>query len=92
MNFVNKKDIAWLTPHGGEMAEADWKMPFARCLGARMGDLLLLLNAHDGDIPFALPEGRWSAALDTAGEAEQIFEGTYLLQGRSAALVFKARS
>jgi glycogen operon protein len=45
-----EKDIVWLTPHGGEMTEADWRLPFARCLGALFGrDLLLLLNAHDGE-------------------------------------------
>jgi isoamylase len=87
-----EQDIVWLTPHGGEMGEADWNLPFARCIGAQLGEgLLLLLNAHDGDIPFALPAGSWSLALDTAGEAEQIFAGTYLLQSRSLALLVRNR-
>jgi glycogen operon protein len=82
------KDVVWLTPHGGPMPEADWQLPYARCLGAQFEDgFLLLLNAHDGDIPFALPSGEWSALLDTAGEAEQIFAGNYLLQARSLALL-----
>jgi pullulanase/glycogen debranching enzyme len=85
-------DITWLTPHGGPMSEADWSLPYGRCLGALFGDeVLLLLNSHDGDIPFALPEGAWQLALDTAGEAEQILEGTYLLQSRSLALLLKPR-
>jgi glycogen operon protein len=84
------KDVDWLTPHGGRMSEADWNLPFARCLGACIGeDLLLLLNAHDGDIPFALPGGTWSRVLDTAGEAAQPFDRTYLLQSRSAALLVR---
>ncbi|HYD57348.1 MAG TPA: glycogen debranching protein GlgX [Burkholderiales bacterium] len=83
-----ERDIAWLTPHGGEMTEAEWKLPFARCLGARLAeDLLLLLNAHDGDIPFQLPGGEWSVLLDTADEAAQIFADNYLLRGRSLALL-----
>jgi len=82
------EDILWLTPHGGPMTEADWKLPYARCVGAQLDDdLLLLLNAHDGDVPFALPAGEWSAVLDTAGEAEQIFAANYLLQARSLALL-----
>ena len=86
-------DIVWLTPHGGAMSAADWALPYGRCLGALFSEeVLLLLNAHDGDIPFALPEGAWELALDTAGEAEQIFENNYLLQSRSAALLlFKPR-
>ena len=75
------------------MTEAEWQLPFARCLGARLAEgLLLLLNAHDGDIPFALPEGEWSVLLDTAGEAPQIFAANYLLQARSAALLVKPKS
>jgi isoamylase len=27
-------DIVWLSPQGGTMTESDWKLPFARCLGA----------------------------------------------------------
>jgi isoamylase len=85
-------DIAWLTPHGGQMTEADWNLPYVRCLGAQIGaDMLFLLNAHDGDIPFSLPEGPWSVALDTAGEVEQFFERTYLLQSRAAALLVRPR-
>jgi glycogen operon protein len=85
-------DITWLTPHGGPMSEADWSLPYGRCLGALFGDeALLLLNAHDGDIPFELPEGAWQLALDTAGDPEQILEGSYLLQPRSVALLLKPR-
>jgi glycogen operon protein len=59
-------------------------------------DLLLLLNAHDEPIAFALPgrDGeRWDALLDTGHEA---FEGrrygagaAYPLQGRSLVLLVK---
>jgi glycogen operon protein len=91
------KDIAWLAPDGGEMSDADWKLPFARCTGALFPgeeDLLLLLNAHDGEIGFALPEGAWNALLDTTGEraGNRPFEKSYPLQPRSVVLLLKARS
>ncbi len=89
------QDITWLSPDGGAMTEAEWKLPFARCVGALFPgaaqaepDLLLLLNAHDGEIAFILPEGRWSIELDTAGPREQsAMEKTYPLQPRSLALL-----
>jgi pullulanase/glycogen debranching enzyme len=72
------------------MSDADWKLPFARCLGMAVADLLLLLNAHDGNIDFVLPEGPWEALLDTAGE--RAFDRNYPLQPRSLALLVKPRS
>jgi isoamylase len=87
------KDIAWLTPHGGEMSEPDWQLPFARCVGALLGrEGLLLLNAHDGEIAFALPDGTWKLLLDTDGFSEKVVSGSYPLQPRSLALLLRARS
>jgi len=54
-------------------------------------DLLLLLNANAGDVPFPLPAGRWERLLDTAAENPG-FEKTYPLQGRSLALLARASS
>jgi glycogen operon protein len=93
-------DIVWLAPLGGEMSDADWKLPFARCIGALFPeeDLLLLLNAHDGEIGFALPEGAWRLLLDTVWERardradERAFDKSYPLQPRSLALLVKPRS
>jgi glycogen operon protein len=84
-------DIEWLRPEGGTMTEADWHLPFGRCLGARFpGDeeLLLLTNAHDGEVAFVLPEGGWKLLLDTSGERP--FERSYPLQPRSLALLARA--
>jgi glycogen operon protein len=88
------RDITWLAPHGGEMTEADWKLPFARCLGALFDkDLLLLLNAHDGEILFRLPDGPWNLQMDTAGKRNDAeIEKAYPLQPRSLALLVKPRS
>jgi glycogen operon protein len=53
-------------------------------------DLLLLLNAHDGEIAFTLPEGNWKVLLDTF---EEKTAGTiYSLQARSLALLVKPAS
>jgi glycogen operon protein len=80
--------IAWLTPQGNPMGEEDWQMPFARCIGARFGSLLLLLNAHDERIDFGLPEGSWELQLDTSRQAlARIHSGDFPLQGRSLALL-----
>jgi isoamylase len=85
------KDIIWLRPSGGEMGDQDWQAPFARCLGAQMRDLLLLLNAHDEPIEFALPGSGWALLLDTSRQA--LASGVaYLLQGRSLALLVKPNS
>jgi isoamylase len=80
------EDILWLTPQGSEMTQADWKLPFARCLGMRAGAVLLLLNAHDGEIDFALPEGAWNLQLDTSS-GDGVFERTYPLKSRSLVLL-----
>jgi isoamylase len=56
--------------------------------------LLLLLNAHHENIPFAMPvakdEHYWERILDTAepvAEAQALANGQYPLQGRSLALL-----
>jgi isoamylase len=94
------QDISWLTPLGEQMTDADWKQPFARCLGMAVSDLLLLLNAHDGEIGFALPGGPWEVLLDTSSDTSRdtdtagarAFEKSYPLQERSLALLVKPRS
>ncbi len=51
-------------------------------------DVLLLLNAHDEDIAFALPPGKWQCLLDTSGQ-EPAAGGNYPLKARSLALLVK---
>ena len=64
-------------------------------------DLLLLLNAHDGEVPFALPgieDESWHVVIDThfaSGTPEvKVYEAgkTYPLQPRSLALLVKPRT
>jgi isoamylase len=51
-------------------------------------DVLLLLNAHDGDIAFSLPPGGWDLLVDTAGQAPA-GGASYSLKARSLALLVK---
>jgi glycogen operon protein len=72
---IGLKDVAWLAPQGHELTSHEWGLPFARCLGMevyrdgrpRTGEgvgqhFLMLLNGHDGPVPFKLPEARLAAA------------------------------
>jgi len=106
-------DIAWFTPAGQELTDADWQTGFAKALAVflngdaipgmgRHGELfvddsfLLLLNAHEASITFALPPPvwgvRWQLVLDTAAQAavagRTIGAGASLpVEGRSLALL-----
>ena len=80
-------DIAWFTPAGTEMTDADWQAGFAKSLTVflngdaisepdrrggpiRDDSFLLVFNASELDLEFALPPPRygvlWSKVLDTA--------------------------
>jgi isoamylase len=71
------KDVTWLNSDGSELATPDWEDHGHRCLGMMLdgravpdpgaASLLLLLNAHDGDVEFMLPEvsGTWRPLVDT---------------------------
>jgi len=54
-------------------------------------DLLLLLNANEGEVPFPLPSGRWELLVDTSLDTPS-FEKTYPLRGRSLALLARPSS
>jgi glycogen operon protein len=56
---LQDEKVVWLAPSGQEMSEEDWKLPYARSVGMLSGELLLLLNAHDGEVVFSLPAGEW---------------------------------
>jgi glycogen operon protein len=92
------RDIAWLTREGTEMSPADWqetRHSFAFLLGApARGDdaFLVLINADDQEVAFALPPPRWALVLDTAEPAppgaERPVEGPgYRLAPRGLALL-----
>jgi glycogen operon protein len=49
--YPKPSDVCWLTPQGGEMSEADWRLPFARCLGMLLlGDRLAERDARGAPI------------------------------------------
>ena len=67
--------IRWLHPEGRAMTEADWHDGHGRALGIQLrgapgaGDLLVLMNAWSGDVPFLIPEcsgAAWSCVADSA--------------------------
>ena len=67
----DRKDIAWYTPAGIEMADRNWGDD-GRAIGVFFGDqplFAVLFNAHDADITFTLPDTAtvtWHIVLDTA--------------------------
>jgi isoamylase len=72
---AERKDIAWITPEGREMHEADWMVPYAHSLGALMtgeaigdDDFLLLLNGGRNDLRYVLPPAHapWSLLVNTS--------------------------
>ncbi len=49
--YPKPSDVSWLTPQGRQMAEQDWKLPFARCLGMLLlGDRLAERDAYGASL------------------------------------------
>ena len=79
-SFRDGMIVSWLNPTGGEQTEEAWADPGATTIGLRLSgpnvgepdawrEIVILFNAHDGEVKFALPKrdaGRWTAKLDTA--------------------------
>jgi isoamylase len=96
------KDVTWLNADGSELANGDWEDGGHRCLGMMLdgravpdpgaASLLLMMNAHDGDVEFRLPDaaGTWKLLVDTF-EPEATADGKspgepWLLHARSLSL------
>jgi glycogen operon protein len=106
--YSRPSDVCWLTPQGGEMTEADWKLPFARCLGMLLlGDRLAERGAYGAPIEdddllilvnahHELIEFRLPdegwRVLVDTSEERLSFAQHYPLQPRSVALLAKPRS
>jgi pullulanase/glycogen debranching enzyme len=63
-------DILWLGENGQPLSEHDWQHARRR-IAIRLGGAepcLLLVNAEGTDTTFQLPEGQWTALLDTSQE------------------------
>ncbi len=98
---ANVKDVTWLRADGTEMGHGDWQNPDLRTLGAWFGKrgaqggrLLLLLNAGEPPVAFALPSipGQpWMRHFDTAVEGVEAMslaqQSNYRLEASSAALL-----
>jgi glycogen operon protein len=106
--YPKPSDVCWLTPQGGEMTEADWNLPFARCLGMLLlGDRLAERDAYGGTIEdddlLILVNAHHEPiefrlpegawrALIDTAGPPDPPDSSYLLRERSAALLAKSRS
>jgi len=97
--------IRWLNPAGGDQTPEQWDDPGVRCIGLLLhlpepgvgaADALILFNAHDGEIAFALPEHPeaegWKAVVDTwredgVPEVEAAVASPFRLPPRSLAVL-----
>jgi isoamylase len=100
-SFRDGMKIEWLNASGGLQSDEAWNDAGALAIGAHLSredlggeawkEVLILFNAADAYVPFALPEreGEWTIALDTAhGDRE---EGSALGEpddGKPQALLF----
>jgi len=84
--------LAWLSPHGHEMAAADWHDEKAQSFACRIDPapsaappldpaLLVIFNGEDRALDFRLPAGFWQLALDSSFELRaEVFPDTVLTQ------------
>jgi len=73
LDAQGRADLGWLQADGSPLDDAAWNDPAQRVIGASIGapgrpggPLLLLMNAGDDDVAFALPAGGWRVLLDSA--------------------------
>jgi isoamylase len=72
-SFRDGMEISWLNPGGGEQKPEHWSDSNADCIGLKLKtaeeEAILIFNAHDGKVPFVVPEkdggGEWSVLVDT---------------------------
>ncbi len=101
-SFRDGMIVSWLNPNGGEQTEEAWADPGATTIGLRLGspnvgepngwrDIVILFNAHDGEVGFALPKrdaGRWAVKLDTAAGDRQKGRALRVKRGVQIASLF----
>jgi len=92
-----RSDLAWLAPTGLPLQPDDWNDGGSRVLAALVDQpgrgqtpLLLMFNAGDSDVDFALPAGRWQLLLDSVepqGRRDWAGDGLFVLRGRSVVML-----
>jgi len=88
--------LRWLRANGQALSSEHWNNHVSRVLGVCIGrparnpgPLLLLFNAGDRDMPFALPDGDWRMLMDSADPevdldgASRVLRNTATLPARS---------
>lgn len=88
---LDVRDVSWLSPSGEAMSEEDWHDAERRCMGMLLdgraqptgvrrpgadSTVLLVVNAHDHDVPFVLPaadgNSQWHCLVDTSKPEQHI--------------------
>ena len=73
-NWRDGMGVTWINPGGGEQTAEQWADEAADCIGLHLrtpegAEAVLAFNAHDGPVPFVLPEreggGAWRVVVDT---------------------------
>ena len=96
------KDVYWLAPEGREMTHADWAEASRRTIGVQLGNdarearrILIILNAHEAPLRFALPRdfgaAAWTQIFTSATPDGQPAEPRMILS-RDAPIKVEARS
>lgn len=90
-------DLSWWRADGARMGTADWQQPAGAAFGALVSapgrasrPLMLLFNAGEAAVPFALPAGRWRVRLDSVRDdaaADVDAASPYPLDARSVVLL-----
>ncbi len=70
-------EVAWITPHGGEMQMHDWHDNGNRAFACRLSannakGLLICFNPEVQDVVFTLPQGAWWLRMDSSGVMKNI--------------------
>jgi len=106
--YPKPENTAWLTPEGREMTDADWRLPFARCVGMLMvGQRLTERDERgtpieDDDLLLLLNAHNDAIAFELPDSPWQVLLDTagekaspgktYALQARSLALLSRPSS
>ena len=84
------EQVRWLAPDSSELSERDWHDKGLRTFAVRIHDeLLLLLNSDGTSSTFVLPEGDWTALLETV-PVPQHDRRVHLLKPHSLALLVQS--
>jgi len=87
------RPVEWLRPDGAAMAVEDWHARDDRALMVHIGEpedpLVLLFNAEQASVEFALPDGSWTIVLASA-EGHQHEDGRVVVPAHAVAVIARS--